>query len=111
MTAATLGPSAPFARAASAYRRVARGEKRYSWLVKEPVEVHPDEGLALRGACPPRRFRWRGRWHRVSEVSSVWHDGRPSPGRAFFFLSAGAEGFFEMYFDQVWTLYRKIEVR
>jgi hypothetical protein len=111
MPAATFGPCSPAARAASAYRRAARQGKRYSWLVDEPVEVHPGEGGALRGECPPRRFRWRGRWHRASEVSSVWRDGRPSRRRTYVYLSAGAEGYFEMYFDGVWRIYRRIEVR
>jgi len=109
-------PSAP-SRAVSAYRRAAREGKRYSWLIDEAVEVHPDEAVSLRGERPPRRFRWRGRWHRVQEVSSVWRDGRkrsadwPARGRTYFYASAGPEGYFEMYFDKVWMLYRKVEIR
>jgi len=105
------------ARAAASYRRVAREGKRYSWLIDEAVEVHPGEVSALRGERPPRRFRWRGRWHRVQEVASVWKDGRrrsaewPAHGRTYFYVSAGPEGYFEMYYDKVWMVYRKVEIR
>ena len=117
MTASTQKPSSALLRAAAAYRWAARAGRRYSWLVDEAVEVHPDEVVALRGACPPGRFRWRGRWRRVQEVTSLWRDGRkrsakwPGRGRTYVYASAGAEGYFEMYYDKVWMLYRKIEIR
>ena len=117
MTASSHKPSSALLRAASAYQRVARAGKRYSWLVDEAVEVHPDEVVALRGGCPPRRFRWRGRWHRAQEVASIWKDGRkrsakwPGRGRTYIYASAGPEGFYEMYYDRVWMIYRKIEIR
>jgi hypothetical protein len=115
LTASPVNPPSAPSRAVSAYRQAARQGKRYSWLIDEAVEVHPDEAMALRGECPPRRFRWRGRWRRIQEVSSVWRDGRKRsanrPGRTYVYASAGPEGYFEMYFDKVWTIYRKVEIR
>jgi hypothetical protein len=114
VTAKPLTSASLRSRAASAYGRVAREGKRYSWRIDEAVEVHPDEVRALRGEDLPRRFRWRGRWHRVQEVASVWQDRRErseTQGRTYVCVSAGVEGYFEMYYDRVWMLYRKIEIR
>ncbi|MSS72020.1 MAG: hypothetical protein EXS64_11085 [Candidatus Latescibacteria bacterium] len=114
MRALTDKSSSAGSRAASAYSRVAREGRRYSWLIDEAVEVHPDEIRALRGEDLPRRFRWRDRWHRIQEVASVWQDGRKrsgAHGRTYACVSGGPEGYFEMYYDKVWMIYRKIEMR
>lgn len=101
----------------SAYRACARGERRYSWLVDEAVEVHPREADALQGKRPPHLFRWLGRWHRIHEVASIWRDGRvwdkamPGKCRTYIYVSCGIEGFFEMYYDGVWKIHRKVETR
>lgn len=85
--------------------------------MNEAVEVHPKEAEAIDGRRPPRRFRWRGRWHRLHEVASLWRDGRVvdkgvrGQGRTYLYVSCGPEGFFEMYYDRVWKIHRKIETR
>ena len=104
-------------RAASAYRRATRKGKRYSFYVNEAVEVHPEEGAALTGGCLPGGLRWRNQWHRVQEITAEWCDGRkptlewPGHGRTYVYVSAGPEGFFEMYYDKAWIVYRKIVIR
>ena len=106
-----------FSRAQFAYRRASRKAKRFSSYVNEEVEVHPDETAAIRGEYPPRRFRWRERWHRVQDVTAIWRDtrktgrGSTSIGRTFFYVSAGPIGFFQMYFEKRWMLYKKVEFR
>ena len=78
--------------------------KRFSSYVNEEVEVHPDEKAAIRGEYPPRRFRWREKWHRVQDVTAIWRDtrksgaGSTSIGRTFFYSLSRTDWFFPNVF-------------
>ena len=97
-----------------------------SRFAQQAVEVPAYEERALRGERSPDRFRWRGQWYRVVEVTALWRDGRRrAPGRleyGRFYLNVRTdpEGLFQIYYERSapgrkgqgrWILYRQTEIR
>jgi hypothetical protein len=109
--------------AADAYARSRLWGERRSRFAQEPVEVPAYEDSALSGNRAPHRFRWRGVWYSVADVSALWKDSRrptadrPAMGRSYYNITESEGRHFQLYYELPlnkkerghWVLYRQSE--